>query len=84
MIKFFESTYRKIKGASALALNACGLQSRLLITPLVSEAIILLDRCRASRERSERDLGDRMAFWPAQLNAALRCMANSITVLWLS
>ena len=46
--------------------------------------INILDRCRASRERSERDLSDRMAFWPAQLNAALRCMANSITVLWLS
>ena len=45
---------------------------------------ILLDRCRASGERSELDLSDRMAFWPAQLNAALRCMANSITVLWLS
>ena len=44
----------------------------------------ILDRCRASSERSERDLSDRMAFWPAQLNAALRCMANSITVLWLS
>ena len=44
----------------------------------------ILDRCRASGERSELDLSDRMAFWPAQLNAALRCMANSITVLWLS
>ena len=46
--------------------------------------IYILDRCRASRERSELDLSDRMAFWAAQLNAALRCMANSITVLWLS
>ena len=27
----------------------------------------ILDRCRASRERSELDLSDRMAFWPAQL-----------------
>ena len=46
-----------------------------------AENIDILDRCRAS---GERDLSDRMAFWPAQLNAALRCMANSITVLWLS
>ena len=53
-------------------------------TPALSIYIIILDRCRASRERSERDPSDRMAFWPAQLNAALRCMANSITVLWLS
>ena len=45
---------------------------------------MILDRRRASGERSERDLSDRMAFWPAQLNAALRCMANSIIVLWLS